>query len=120
MKTLLLPLAASLVFAKDLGVISPRYDCPMHDIAFFDPDLDLFEDIGSWQTCGTYLFKLFSKNWTFHLLLSFTAHICNSVSICKFWTWVQWINNGTCALKASDDGIAGEGGCISGQKGCTG
>ena len=54
MRTLLLVLAVSAVLADDLGVISPRYDCPIHDVDMDGNVLDQFFGIGSWQECGMY------------------------------------------------------------------
>ena len=54
MRTLLPVLAVSAVLADDLGVISPRYDCPIHDVDMDGNVLDQFFGIGSWQECGMY------------------------------------------------------------------
>merc|ERR1712223_1053505 len=103
MKTFLMALLATAVFAKNLQQVSeedtpsPRYSCPMEGINLHGNDLDAFFHIGTWQECG---------------------HICDIAysSNCKFWTW----NAGEgCYLKSSDAGMQpGHYATMSGEKGC--
>merc|ERR1712088_877652 len=103
MKTFMMALLATAVFAKNLqqvseeDALSPRYSCPMEGINLNGNDLDVFHNIGTWQECG---------------------HICDIVpsSNCKFWTW----NIGkSCFLKSSDAGMQpGDPDAMSGERGC--
>ena len=73
-------------------MISLCHYCPMHDIAFFDPDLDLFEDIGSWQACGMYLFKDFKRIGRF---IFFSPLQCTFVTVFKSESFGRGTSNGS-------------------------
>jgi len=107
MKTFLLVLVAA-VFAQDLGQVEEKEDalsslsfnCPMYDIDLHGNDLDVFQDIGSWQEC---------------------AHICNIYPTnCKFWSWNGGNGNHYCYMKSSNAGMQSWDGSVSGERGCEG
>merc|ERR1712181_111966 len=79
---------------------SLSFNCPMYDIDLHGNDLDVFQDIGSWQEC---------------------AHICNIYPTnCKFWSWNGGNGNHYCYMKSSNAGMQSWDGSVSGERGCEG
>merc|ERR1712126_207631 len=104
MKAFLLVLVTA-AFAQDSGQVDEgdaffHFNCPMYDIDLHGYDVDVFQDIGSWQEC---------------------AHICNIYpSNCKFWSWNGGNGNRYCYMKSSNAGMQSWEGSVSGERGCSG
>merc|ERR1712210_93444 len=104
-------LAASLVSATPLGLASEdlkpanksssSWACPEYGLAFWSPAITFYDNIPSWQECGS---------------------LCHVNELCSHWTWNHPRSFGTprrCWLFSGDGGAHNDGNCISGGDSCT-